>query len=133
LRITLAKPGFIEEDGTTLSCTDDHPLWVNNKGWCVVNPCKTIKNYGFFTQRLSISDKLLVLRNGSLKPVALKSIESVTRLSKMWIIGTGDNHTFFANCVLAYDENVGSLNLKKALGVTVEKSTTYLQGELLLV
>ena len=110
------------EDSTMLACTDDHPLWVSNKGWCVLEPGKALDNYGLATKCLSIGDKLLVLRNGLLRTVSLENIEQVLRPSRMWVIGTGSNHTFFANGVLAHDENVGSLELTRVHGVTVEKS-----------
>lgn len=111
------------EDGTTLACTDDHPLWVDNKGWCVLEPGKALDNYGLATKRLLNGDKLLVLRDGLLRTGGLASIEPIVRPSRMWVIGTGSNHTFFTNGVLAHDENVGSLDLSRAHGVTVEKST----------
>lgn len=111
------------DDGTTLACTEDHPLWVDNKGWCAVESHKAEENYGLATKHLSIDDKLLVIRNGVLMPVGLRSIEPVLRPSRMWIIGTGGNHTFFANGVLAHDENVASLDLSMTHGVTVESAT----------
>nr|VFK57914.1 MAG: intein N-terminal splicing region [Candidatus Kentron sp. TUN]VFK66599.1 MAG: intein N-terminal splicing region [Candidatus Kentron sp. TUN] len=109
------------EDGTKLTCTDDHPLWVDNKGWCVVEPRKAAKNYGLTTKHLSSGDKLLVLRDGALKTVRLVNITSIIRPTRMWVIGTGKNHTFFANGVLAHDENIGSLDLSRIRGVIVEK------------
>ena len=121
------------EDGTILACTDDHPLWVDNKGWCVLEPGKALDNYGLATKHLSIGDKLLVLRNGLLRSVSLENIELVLRPSRMWVIGTGSNHTFFANGILAHDENVDSLDLTRANGVIVEKSISHPQEEPALV
>ncbi|PUB91412.1 MAG: hypothetical protein DBP01_02515 [gamma proteobacterium symbiont of Ctena orbiculata] len=109
-------------DGTNLSCTDDHPLWVENKGWCVVNPRKAAENYGLTTRRLLSGDRLLVLVGGSLKPVKLENIAFIERPSRMWIVGTDSNHPFFANGVLAHDENIGSLDLSDVSGVVVAKS-----------
>jgi len=105
------------EDGCTLECTSDHPLWIDGKGWCAVDPRHNAENYGLATNRLLPRDKLCVLRDDLLKPVAIREVNVVKKSSTMFVIGTGSKHTFFANGILAHDENVGRLNLSSVAGV----------------
>lgn len=89
-----------------IGITDDHPIWVVERGWCSLNPEKTMSNYNLSVKHLLTNDKCLVYDNDTLKISEIESIRWVEGLYEMYDISGGKNNCFFANGILVHDENI---------------------------
>ena len=93
----------------TITCTSDHPFYLENKGWCSLEPLTTMKNYSNYStvEQMNIGD-LFLLKNGdnvtSTKLIGysfLKEEEmtyTITELTK--------GNTYFVNGVLTGVEDL---------------------------
>jgi len=92
-------------DGSRLVTTDDHPLYVINKGWCSVNPTLTMQGYKGLRNNLvslvSVGDVLLNEAGTGLEIVSIK------RSNYKGIVYTFNNKhksspNYYANGILAF-------------------------------
>lgn len=75
------------EDGSVLKCTEDHPVYVNGKGYV-------------HAEKLTEKDFLLAL-NKMTKTV--KSIRRIKSSQSVYNLNVADNHNYFANKVLVHN------------------------------
>ena len=50
----------------TITCTKDHPFYIEGKGWCSVMPSETTRNYSNYNEvsKIEIGDFFLMVNNG---------------------------------------------------------------------
>lgn len=94
------------ENGTSIRCTIDHPLFVEGKGWCAVNVNYNDEMYGVKVSQLNEGDFCLLLRENEVLLTKLISINRVECSESFYCITTENFHTFFANNILAHDVNI---------------------------
>lgn len=92
-----------------ITSTDDHPYFVQDKGWSSINPLKTsyynnMKN----TQQLEIGDSVMLLsHNNKISTVKLLKIKKATIPEMTYTITKLDkNNSFFANGLLVGVEEI---------------------------
>lgn len=63
-------------DGKELELTEDHPIFVEGKGWCSLAPEKTMKRYASYdtVEKLAIGDNVIYASGGS------ASVESIVQI-----------------------------------------------------
>ena len=95
----------------TITCTKDHPFYIENKGWCSLYPQKTLNNYSNYSKVVKIQkNDLFIFRNG-VEIAANKLIDiidlkddygqmtyTITRLKK--------GNSYFANGILTGVEHL---------------------------
>lgn len=94
------------EDGSSLKATVDHPLFVVGKGWCAVNVNGLEEMYGVAVEQLEEGDVCLSLGNGELSHLKVISIEVNPCSELFYCLATKNNHSFFANGILAHDVDI---------------------------
>lgn len=82
-------------DDRYLDVSDDHPLYVEGKGFAAINPVVPYKDLGM-AQKLAIGDWVTTLANDTVRVV---SIERIDYPDKVY---TFENSKFFANGLLVY-------------------------------
>ena len=96
-------------NGSTLQCTTDHPLYVNNFGLASYNPDKTIdlnRNgvYNIEAEIFKISTNDVV-RDSEKNKITINSItENIVEDTQTYIISVEDNHNFYANGILVHNK-----------------------------
>jgi hypothetical protein len=90
------------DNGDTLKCTLDHPLYVENKGWSSFNEVMSNKLYSIETKisKIEIGDTLRLL-GGNAKIVGSKKIEGLTMVYNLQDVKNNPN--FFANNILVHN------------------------------
>jgi hypothetical protein len=93
------------DNGLSISCTEDHPLYVINKGWSSVSPDKTRNNTGITAQRLEHGSRCLMIEDNQLREVRLINIKAIKATFVTYnISGLSCNRSYFANCILVSNE-----------------------------
>lgn len=88
----------------SLKLSKDHPVWVSNKGWCVIDPDAAFKEHGVSYEKVQIGDSLLNLVNGQLISVRIDSIIATGEYAQMFNLNNvSKNHNFFANGILVHN------------------------------
>jgi len=92
------------DNGKTLIATDDHPLYVVNKGWASMNPGLSVQGYKSLTGRIKeieIGDDLFCAGNTQAKIV---NIQVKTYSGKVYTFNNinKSSPTYYANDVLTY-------------------------------
>lgn len=100
-------------NGTITESTLDHPYYVQGKGWCAVDGAMNEEHYGLSVGALEVGDRCICLENGVIGTTEVKEIETITGTFEMYNISGGENHNFFANGILAHDENLAELDLDR--------------------
>ena len=96
-------------NGSTLQCTTDHPLYINNFGLASYNPDKTIhlnRNgvYNIKAEIFKISTNDVV-RDSEKNKITINSItENIVEDTQTYIISVEDNHNFYANGILVHNK-----------------------------
>lgn len=102
LKNTLIKYSF--DDGSSITGTMDHPLFVLNKGWASCHPNYSRYRYNIDTAQIKLKDKLLSLQN---KQKTLESFEIIHAAALLYIptytLKT-ESQTFYANDLLVHSE-----------------------------
>lgn len=96
---------YILDNGDTVRCTLDHPLYVEGKGWSSFNDVLSNKLYSLETKvsKIEVGD-VVKLVEGSSKIIDITQInESVTVYN---LQDVQNNHNFFANNVLVHNRFV---------------------------
>jgi len=95
-------------DNSILEMTLDHPIWVIGKGWASISQNE---RYNLITEKLNIGDKCLSLNSENMTIKTVKNIEIIYGEFTMYNISGGNHNNYFANGILAHDENMLSLDL----------------------
>jgi Ataxin-1 and HBP1 module (AXH) len=107
-------------DDDTITCTDDHPFYIDNKGWCSLVPEKTLSNYSNYNNigQIKIGDLFLYKKGDKL---ILKKLIRYSYKGKedgvmtYTITNLKQGNTYFVNGILTGVENfknLSSINLK---------------------
>jgi hypothetical protein len=88
------------DNASTTSCTDDHPLYVIDKGWCSMRPDLSKLRYGIETKQLEVGDRMVALdeREVTLLDYKYRSAPEQTYTFKT------KSQTYYANGILAHSE-----------------------------
>lgn len=90
----------------SLKSTDDHPYFVDGKGWCSFNPKSTFTNYKIPAKQLVPGDLCLYYENGELKKTTVKKILRLKGAYMTYnLTGLSKNHSYFANGILLSNES----------------------------
>lgn len=93
-------------NGTTVQSTDDHPYFIEGKGWCSFRPERTFSNYGFKVKRLAVGDESIYYQNGKLTKMEVGAIKKLKKKMMTYNISALKfNHNYFANGILVGNEN----------------------------
>jgi hypothetical protein len=108
----------------TITCTKDHPFYIDGKGWSSVMPSETTRNYSNYSEvaTIEVGDFFLMVDNGDLKAKKLMAIEkhgneegeltyAITELK--------EGNTYFVNGVLT-----GVEQLRQKASANTEKEDT---------
>jgi len=98
------------ENGDSLDCTPDHPIWVCGKGWCAVDADLAFANYGELCRRLIRGDQCLRGGESGVCRTQVVSIDDLPGVHEMYVVSAGEAHCFFANGILVHDENLAMLS-----------------------
>jgi len=111
------------EDGSSLKSTIDHPLYVVGKGWCSVNIDGLKEMYGVSVRQLEAGDVCLSLEGGKISRLKIQSIEVKPCSELFYCLATKNNHSFFANGILAHDVDINRFSQEDLIreGVVVER------------
>ena len=90
------------ENGETVKCTIDHPLYINGKGWCSFDNDESNKKYSLekAVEKIEVGD-LVKLQNGETKILKMEVIEGEVKVYNL--IDIEKNHNFFANNILVHN------------------------------
>lgn len=91
------------EDGTSIKCTADHPLFVKDKGWCAANSNNIDEMYGVKVTQLKEGDVCSLLIENEMSSIRLVSINRMECSEFFYCISTEKYNNFFANSILAHD------------------------------
>ena len=93
---------YVFENDNKLKGTDDHPIWIREKGWCSSNPEKTLSNYDIEVSRIELGDKVLSDEFSYNKLVEIRYTNE--KLQTYNIEKLSNNDTYFAGKVLVHNE-----------------------------
>ena len=91
---------YVFEDGTELTGTKDHPLYVVGKGYASFEPQQTLDDSGLVVEQIEVGDDVKHLENAPLLITEIKEagFEDVYNLKNVQ-----DNHNFYANDLLVHN------------------------------
>lgn len=92
----------------TLEVTNDHPFYVANKGWCSLQPEKTMERYENYgqVQRLELGDALQMAEGSQVK---ITSIETLVGGKMTYTVSSlEEGNTFIVNGAVVGTETVSS-------------------------
>ena len=93
-------------NGEEIVSTEDHPYYVEGKGWCSFNPQQTQKNYNIQTVQLEVSDYCFSIKRNKLKKVKVLQIESLEKSVKTYNLTKIENSdNYFVNGILVNTES----------------------------
>lgn len=125
------EPGIVEEisqpktdviavytvGNTVIKCTPDHPVYVQNKGWCSLDPEATKQNHNLDVSIISVSDAVVFdqYHYGDPKATDSNTIEHIEIQQRpdtqtYNLSSVKDHHTYFANGVLVHNKRNGGGN-----------------------
>lgn len=92
---------YVFENGTKLTGTPDHPLFVLSKDYCSYNPVQTFEDSGLNVGQIAIGDEVLHMDGYG---VTIEDIiEEKDNQTVYNLEGVADNHNFFADNFLAHN------------------------------
>jgi hypothetical protein len=94
---------IILSDSTEISCTAEHPFWVDSRGWCSFDPEGSMNIHNLEVGVLNIDDSL-INQYGSIVTISNvieNIIESEIEVYNLEIEG---NHTYYANGILTHNK-----------------------------
>ena len=102
---------LVFENGITIKCTLDHPLYIEGKEWCAVSVNGCNEMYDIKVAQLEVGDFCLLLEDDKIMSTKLISISKIKCSETFYCISTERYHNFFANCFLAHDVNIDRFQL----------------------
>lgn len=94
------------ENGTVVISTEDHPYYVEGKGWCSLASGLSHERYGIAARDLCVGDLCLVIRGIELTKTRIAGIEPVKgRQQTFNLTRLKGANCYFANGVLVSNEN----------------------------
>jgi RHS repeat-associated protein len=95
------------DDGKELISTEDHPYYVDKKGWCSFNPQLTIKNYGIDTGQLEVSDFCFIFKASELNKVKVIQIMQLEKSIMTYnLTKIANSNNYFVNGVLVHNGSI---------------------------
>jgi hypothetical protein len=97
------------DNGNTFTITDDHPVWVEGKGWSSVDPTRSEISYPGIvligSEVLSVGDVLFGIED---KPKIISIVDAGLRNESVYTIGTTNRNAqnYFANGILSHNVKV---------------------------
>jgi len=90
------------DNGESLKCTIDHPIYVVEKGWCSFDNNESNSKYSLDkpVQSIKVGD-IVKLQNGESKLLKVEVIEGDVKVYNL--IDIEKNHNFFANNILVHN------------------------------
>jgi intein/homing endonuclease len=90
------------ENGETVKCTLDHPLYINGKGWSSFDNEESNSKYSLekAVEKIEVGD-LVKLQNGETKILKMEVIEGEVKVYNL--VDIEKNHNFFANNILVHN------------------------------
>jgi hypothetical protein len=91
-------------DGGELKVTNEHPIYIKNKGWCSIEPEKTKEYHSHLdnVKQIEVGD-LLYTNNKQWKNIT--SFDYVEKQVQTYNLSSiENNHTFFANNILVHNK-----------------------------
>ena len=88
------------DNGKTITCTSDHPLYVVDKGWCSMRPDLSYSRYGVKSKQLEIMDKMAPLATGEVRLLSSTPNPSTV----MTYTFSTYSQTYYAEGLLAHSE-----------------------------
>lgn len=99
------------ENGIYLKSTVDHPLFVQNKGWCSVETSGIKEMYGVGVEQLNVGDSCVFFKDKRYLSTKVKSI-SIQACSEMfYCLSTKTKHNFLVNGIVAHDVDINRFSL----------------------
>jgi hypothetical protein len=92
---------YVFENGTELTGTSDHPLFVLGKGYSSYNPKLTKEDSGLDVEQILIEDEVLHIDGYGIKITDI--MENENKQTVYNLKNVEDNHNFFANDLLAHN------------------------------
>jgi intein/homing endonuclease len=96
-------------DGTTIQCTEDHPIYVNGLGIASFDPESTEERYDVGTEdlertvsKIKEGDKVKLIDGNESEIIAI--IPNDLKGVPTCIIEVVDNHNFYANKILVHNK-----------------------------
>ena len=89
------------ENGVTITGTSDHPIYVNDKGYCSLDPEITKNDSGFDCSQIEVGDKLLHYDGYEVPITYIDRLEEPATVYNLSNIE--DNHNFYANGFLVHN------------------------------
>lgn len=91
------------ENGTKITCTDNHPFWVIGKGW---SSYRQEMNDPLNNKQIVIGDKCLYYSDGKFNTSKLSNIvERNDKMSRVWnVINVSGNNNFIVNNLLVHNK-----------------------------
>lgn len=97
---------IIFEDGTSLNSTVDHPLYVQDKGWCAVRIDGLKEMYGVGVKQLEEGDYCLAVKVGKVVPLKVLSIKVDSCSETFYCLSTERFKDFIANGIVSHDVDI---------------------------
>jgi hypothetical protein len=93
---------IITTDNTDIQLTDDHPLYVDGKGWSAIDSTKSSDQYKIQVMELAVGDTLIG-DNGNKQISEIRRLDGVESVT--YTLGLVNSHypSYFANGVLAHN------------------------------
>jgi hypothetical protein len=97
------------DNGNTFTITDDHPVWVEGKGWSSVDPTRSEISYPGIvligSEVLSVGDVLFGIED---KPKIISIVDAGLRNESVYTIGTTNKNAqnYFANGILSHNVKI---------------------------
>jgi len=87
-----------------LECTPDHPVYIDNKGWCSLDPHATKQNHNLDVSVITVND-CVVLEDIDTSTNIIQHIEIKQQETQTYNLSSvKDYHTYFANGVLVHNK-----------------------------
>lgn len=91
------------EDGSTLRCTLDHPLYSHEFGWISKSPEYTLGKYGLTTKESEVGFKIHKQDGSEIEILDIEIVDELTIVYNVNIVE--HNHNFFANEFLVHNRS----------------------------
>lgn len=91
------------ENKTVITSTQDHPYYIEGKGWCSYDPQSTEWSYQIPCMQLTPGDSCIFFTGDSLKPLVIKTIRLAQRKEITYNI-RAKHKTYFVNGILVSTE-----------------------------
>jgi len=88
-----------------LECTPDHPVYIDNKGWCSLDPHATKQNHNLDVSVVTVNDCVVLEDIDNSTTNTIQHIEIKQQETQTYNLSSvKDYHTYFANGVLVHNK-----------------------------